>query len=409
MANHIPTYLVMVTSNNNNKYYRMLPDGDYFNVEFGRVGASCQTARYPMRDWDKKYKEKVKKGYVDQTDLMADLVKEIKPKTAKEYKDLENKALQMIVDKLQDMAKKSIQKNYKVGAAEVTQAMVDKAQAKIDEINLSLDKMTVKKFNDELLILFGIIPRKMANVNDYLVSKKDEFAKVMDREQATLDVMKGQVIQVAATTADEDEEQGDVPTETILDAMGLVFEEVTSEEVDHIKELLGESKSKFRKAWKVTNLKTQKRFDEFVKKEKIKNVKELWHGSRNENWWSIINTGLVLRPCNVVISGKMFGIGTYFAPKAQKSIGYTSLTGSYWASGRESTAYMAVMKVAYGKPYDVHSFDSKYYNFNYERLQEAKKGANCLHAHAGSMLRNDEIVIYKEEQCTIEYLVEIGN
>lgn len=408
MANRIPTYLVMVTANNNNKYYRMLPDGDYFNVEFGRVGATCQKARYSMSDWDKKYKEKVKKGYVDQTDLMADLIQEVKPKTAKEYKDIEVKAIQMIVDRLQDMAKKSIQKNYKVGAAEVTQAMCDKAQNKIDEINLSLDKMTVRQFNDELLVLFGIIPRKMSNVNDYLCNSKDDFAKIMQREQDTLDVMKGQVVQHIATTVDDEEPASNEPSQTILDAMGLEFSEITKEEEAHIKDLLGESRSKFRRAWKVTNLKTQKRFDDFVKKEKIKEIKELWHGSRNENWWSIINTGLVLRPCNVVISGKMFGIGTYFAPKAQKSIGYTSLQGSYWAGGRESTAYMAIMKVAYGKPYDVHSFDSKYYNFNYERLQEAKKGANCLHAHAGSMLRNDEIVIYKEEQCTIEYLVEIG-
>ena len=62
---------------------------------------------------------------------------------------------------------------------------------------------------------------------------------------------------------------------------------------------------------------------------------------------------------------------------------------------------------AYGKPYDVHSFDSKYYDFNYERLQKTCPGANCLHAHAGSMLRNDEIIVYKEDQCTIKYLVEL--
>ena len=56
---------------------------------------------------------------------------------------------------------------------------------------------------------------------------------------------------------------------------------------------------------------------------------------------------------------------------------------------------------------DVHSFDSKYYDFNYERLQKTCPGANCLHAHAGSMLRNDEIIVYKEDQCTIKYLVEL--
>ena len=63
--------------------------------------------------------------------------------------------------------------------------------------------------------------------------------------------------------------------------------------------------------------------------------------------------------------------------------------------------------MAYGKPYDVHSFDSKCYNFDWKRLQNACPGAHCLHAHAGAMLRNDEIIVYKEEQMTIKYLVEL--
>lgn len=70
---------------------------------------------------------------------------------------------------------------------------------------------------------------------------------------------------------------------------------------------------------------------------------------------------------------------------------------------------MGLYDVAYGKPYDVHSFDSKYYNFNYNELQRYMKGAHCLHAHEGSMLRNKEIIVYKEEQTTIKYLVEISN
>ena len=181
-------------------------------------------------------------------------------------------------------------------------------------------------------------------------------------------------------------------------------------DIAKIKAALGSCAYKFHKAWKVTNLKTQNRYDRFVKENKISNTKLLFHGSRNENWWSIINSGLVLKPTNAVITGKMFGYGIYYAPKAQKSLGYTSLSGSYWARGNSSSGFMALMEVAYGKPYDVYSFDSKYYNFNYDALQHACPGANCLHAHEGSMLRNDEIIVYKEEQCTIKYLIELkGN
>ena len=88
---------------------------------------------------------------------------------------------------------------------------------------------------------------------------------------------------------------------------------------------------------------------------------------------------------------------------------YTSLSGSYWAKGNASSGFMILHAVAYGKPYDVYSFDSKYYNFDYRALRNACPGAHCLHAHGGTgMLRNDEIIVYKEEQIMPLYLIEIG-
>lgn len=281
--------------------------------------------------------------------------------------------------------------------------MVDEAQKVIDKL---MQREDVEDFNNTLLELFSVIPRKMGNVNDYLSRSKEDFARILKDEQDLLDVMRGQV--VTHTVQDEpDTDDVEEKQETIIEAMGLEFEEATEDDVRMIKSLLGDCRDKFYRAWRVKNIKTQKRFDEFVNKEHISKTKLLWHGSRNENWWSIINTGLVLRPTNAVITGKMFGFGIYYAPKARKSLGYTSLSGSYWARGNSNSAFMALMDVAYGKPYDVHSFDSKYYDFNYERLQKTCPGANCLHAHAGSMLRNDEIIVYKEDQCTIKYLVEL--
>lgn len=399
-----PKLLIMVTESNNNKVYRMIPHGDTFSVEYGRVGASCQKASYSMSQWDKKYNEKVKKGYVDQTHLVQDLIQKEEPTTKNGYKEIVNKAISEIVERLQSMAKQKIQQNYKVSSQQVTQAMVDEAQKVIDKL---MNSTKVKEFNIILLELFGVIPRKMSNVKDYLASNETDFARILKDEQDLLDVMRGQVVQHTVDNSKSEATTEEEKGETILEAMGLEFEEVTSEDVAMIKSLLGDCRDKFYKAWRVKNVKTQKRFDDFVEKEKISQTKLLWHGSRNENWWSIINTGLVLRPTNAVITGKMFGYGIYYAPKARKSLGYTSLNGSYWARGNSNSAFMALMDVAYGKPYDVHSFDSKYYNFNYERLQQTCPGANCLHAHAGAMLRNDEIIVYKEEQCTIKYLIEL--
>lgn len=404
MPDFTPKYLVMVTAGaNNNKYYRMTPHGDSWTAEYGRIGSSSQSRTYPMSQWNAKYNEKIRKGYVDQTDLVKDLISTEKPKQS-EYKEIENRVIAEIVDRLQSMARKAISENYTISSNKVTQAMVDEAQTILTSL-LTIENRT--EFNETLLKLFTVIPRKMGSVSSYIAHDDTQFAKIISREQDLLDIMKGQVVQKKVIEEVKDDKP--INDKTILEQLGLEFEECSAEDIATIRVALGSCSDKFHKAWKVKNVRTQERFDKFVKDNNIKDVRLLFHGSRNENWWSIINSGLVLRPTNAVITGKMFGYGIYYAPKARKSLGYTSLSGSYWANGSSSSGFMALMDVAYGKPYDVHSFDSKYYNFNYDALQRACPGANCLHAHEGSMLRNDEIIVYKEEQCTIKYLVELKN
>ena len=406
MAEVKPTYLIMVTTANNNKYYNCFPEGDKFRVEYGRVDATKTTAYYPMSKWNSQISSKLKKGYQDVTDLKQDLVEEISSANPESpYREIENQAVRAIVEKLQSLARETVRKNYTVKASAVTQDMVDAAQQIID--TLANSSGNVNEFNEQLLKLFTVIPRKMGNVRDYLANNNDDFAKIISKEQDLLDVMRGQIYvkpEIEPTVTTEKKQQ------TILEELGLVMEEATKDDVALIKTLMNESADKFRKAWRVTNLKTQDRFDKFVVDNDIKDTRLLFHGSRSENFWSIMKTGLVLRPTNAVITGKMFGYGVYYAPKCAKSIGYTSLSGSYWAHGGNNTAYMALFDVAYGTPYDVHNFDSKYYNLDYDKLQQFKPGANCLHAHADrGMLRNDEIVVYKEDQMTIKYLIEIGN
>lgn len=403
MIEYSPKHLVMVAADaNNNKYYDMVPNGVKWTAEYGRIGGSSQTRVYSKGQWESKYKEKIRKGYVDQTELVRDLIAE-NPKSKSEYKPITNQEIADIVRRLQEMAHAAIEANYTISSNKVTQSMVDEAQSIINGL---IDIDSVSDFNESLMKLFTTIPRKMGSVKNHIASNKEDFNKIISREQDLLDVMKGQVVQkqTVQESSDVDTYQND---KTILEVLGIQFEECNRNDIAAIKVALGDCADKFHKAWKVKNLKTQDRFDKYVKENNIKDIKLLFHGSRNENWWSIIQSGLVLRPTNAVITGKMFGYGIYYAPKARKSLGYTSLEGSYWARGSSNSGFMALMDVAYGKPYDVYSFDSKYYSFNYESLQKNCMGANCLHAHAGNMLRNDEIVVYKEDQCTIKYLVEL--
>lgn len=396
-----PTYLIMVTPDNHNKVYNAYPEGSEFRVEYGRVDSPMASTRYPMSRWEKQISSKLKKGYQDVTDLRADLVAEVPQDES--HKQIENVVIREIVDKLQSMARETINRNYRVSSSKVTQAMVDAAQELIDDI--ATHTGGVEDFNEILMKIFTTIPRKMQNVSSYVAKTTEDIPAIVKREQDLLDVMRGQIF-VKPTVTESSGERSEL---TILDEFGLTMEETTPEDVARIKSLMNESAPKFRRAWRITNKATQERFDQFVRENDIKDTRLLFHGSRNENWWSIAKTGLMIRPSNAVFTGEMFGRAIYFAPKCQKSIGYTSLSGSYWAHGGENTAYMALFEVAYGTPHVIYQHDSRCYSLNYDFLQRQNPKCHCLHAKADKgMLRNDEIVFYRTDQMTIKYLIEIG-
>lgn len=68
-----------------------------------------------------------------------------------------------------------------------------------------------------------------------------------------------------------------------------------------------------------------------------------------------------------------------------------------------------ILQATYGrigssKPYNV--YDAKR-GMTWDRLQKVAPGCSSLHAHAGPSLRNDEVIVYREDQVTIKYLVEL--
>lgn len=242
MIDYTPKHLVMVTAGaNHNKYYDMQPNGDMWVAKYGRVGSSSQTRTYSKYEFEKKYREKIRKGYVDQTDLVQDLISVEKPKVKPEYRPIDNPAINEIVERLQSMARKVISENYTVSSNKVTQAMVDEAQ---DIITGLLNITDVKQFNDELVRLFTTIPRKMSNVKGYIADSSDDFNKIIHREQDLLDVMKGQVVQKQIVDkAEEDDEP--INNITVLEALGLEFEECSKDDIATIKVALGSCADKF--------------------------------------------------------------------------------------------------------------------------------------------------------------------
>lgn len=383
--------LIMVTENNNNKFYNMEECGGEIKVVYGRVGAKGVEVTYPLYKWDSLRNSKIKKGYTDITDLK----KEVAIANTKAIDDVD---VNDIVNILISKARTQISNNYLVSYKDVTQKQINEAQQIINSIlEYKTKYVPVEELNDRLISLFKIIPRKMNNVKSCLLESFDttKIKEIIKTEQELLDNMAAQVTQI--------DQNGD---KTPLELAGLQMKPVTKAEEKIIKQKLGNNKSQYVRAFKVINTKTQEAFDKCIQESTNKQTELYWHGSRTENWWSILSTGLMIRPTGVATVGAMWGLGIYFAPKAQKSIGYTSLRNSYWVSGNDNKAYLALFEVNVGKCLDFYEHSSSCYDLNYKRIQN--KGCDCTFAHAGRDLKNDEIIIYRSQQCTIKYLVEIS-
>lgn len=399
--------LVCVTDINNNKFYYMTENEGVgtFTAEWGRVDSTKSTKDYPMKEWDAKYRDKTsaKKGYTDVTHLYTEAITTNSTTVTDSTFISNDKWVKKLIEDLQRYANKTISENYKVSTKNVTQKMIDEAQLIIDEISQTYKtKFSKEQINSLLLKLFIIIPRRMGHVQDYLVQDGDNnerVAKIIDNEQSILDSLAGQVLIQDETPAVNKDEAKKV---SILDSMGISVEHVDDANViAKVKKLMGDSSDKFSRLFEVTNFKTEKKY----KTVNIENEELLFHGSRSENFFNILQTGLLIRPSGAVYSGSMFGDGIYFATKARKSIGYTSLAGSRWASGSNNVAYLALFSTNLGKQKIVHKHSSECYDFGEKTIAPY----NSVFAKAGVSLMNDELIIYNSNRCTIKYLIEIKN
>jgi poly [ADP-ribose] polymerase len=374
--------LIMVTPDNNNKFYEMREnDDDTFTVTYGRVGTRGAEVRYQMREWDSKVREKVRKGYKDQTHLFA--ISGGQPE--QQIDGISCLYVKQLIQDLMRYAKQSISHNYVVTADKVTRQQVAEAQLILDNlVKLVKSNMDISAYNKTLIDLFTVIPRRMSNVKEHLASSANDLKAIEEKlaeEQATLDVMRGQV-EMNEQTPDP---KGEMPKPiNILETMGWSVAAVEDDKtIQLIKKMMGDDKSKFSRAFQFSNSHTHSTFNQFVGKADNKKTQLFWHGSRNENWFSILKTGLVLRPANAVITGKMFGYGLYFADKCRKSLNYSSLRGSYWSGGNANKAYLAI--------YEVHTG-------NQLKIKNHERGADLI---------NNEYIVYNEKQCTVKYLVEV--
>jgi len=407
-------------TDNSNKVYIMeeLSDGR-IQCQYGRVGRNLTTEYKDKSKWDSVLKQKLSKvkGYTDVTDLLAEPVVDDSKPVDNRVDTISDAVVRKLVNDLMAYANKSIQRNYKVTQEAVSEQQINAAQEVIDAISpLLAIGVDVKDLNNLLLKLYTIIPRRMDNVKCHLISDITNSStltrakELINEEQSTLDTMAGQVKLIKQQKAKIETIETNTVAEnlSILDVMGLTISvEKEKATIELIHKLLGPNKGQARNIYKVINVKTQAIFDNHYAKAETKKKRLYWHGSRNENWFNILQTGLLIRPSGAVHTGSMFGDGIYFADKAQKSIGYSSLRGSYWTKGGDDKAFLALFDVQVGKQKEILHHTSSCYSLSAKVMKQ--EGFDSVFAQGGADLRNNEFIVYDGAKCTISHLIEIGN
>lgn len=391
-----PVFLTCVDPYKNAyKFYKLQQVNNCVRASYGRMGVQKgnlfgeREFDYPLSMFWIKYYEKLSKGYIDRSDLYL-VEKENKQKKQPKPVKKGNDASSELFEKLKQFAVHAVKK------AEVKVPITDAILKRSKELlNQMRDSKNVMEFNNNLLELISILQRPVATGNgsgvlNIMAKSKVDFESIILRENDLIQAMEGSYY---GNTKDSSGSFEDYNIE--------VYEATEKQKKEVLSKLNDSLKGKVANIYRIIPAKQKERFNVYLKENDIKTVKQFWHGSRNQNWTSIVINSLKLNP-DAIITGKMFGQGIYFAPSSAKSWNYTSYRGTTWAKGKSDSAFMGLYATAYGKPKNITTWDS---TANYEKDVLNEK-ANCLHAHKGVSLMNDEIVFYNENAVLLNYVVE---
>ncbi len=364
-----------------------------------------------------KYYQLLREGYQDLTDMMVDhdadsavLDKYFHTEQEVDTNMPERTAAMVLYEHLHNAAKATLASVINIDFMS-SKPPVSKKQIKSAwELWKTLGTVfSVKEMNDIIGKLIAVTDVSFKNdvghgkkaISDFMIQEiadpdkqTEEIAKVVDNWEQIINAMESMLPAPMNDSTFKDE---------VLSPFGNINVEFASEEdTNRILDKFHTRDNLFYKVYKLTCPKFEERMKKYCEDENITDIREFVHGSSTCNWESIIKNGLLLNP-NAKITGKAFGNGIYTARDFQKSLGYTSFSGSKWASGSDARGYIGVYSTAYGKPLMAQGVR--------DYLPDVTQGGyNCLDAKRGNTgFCMDEIVFYREEALCLKYIIEFSD
>jgi poly [ADP-ribose] polymerase len=384
--------LIYVSADNKNKFYDMKLVGDTVHIERGRIGYAPiieKPLSGGLNAMLKQKADKIKKGYKDVTEFKVTV-----SKAGFDYDGLDA-ASQRLFNFLLEKSRHFVAETF------VSSSFTQQQADKIEQLLNKMSTMTNSTANDTLIELLTISPRKIKRIPDFIAEKLESsktFEKFLESERETLDNIKlSMSSQVAQNSGAKAMDFANVSE------MRLVTDKTELQKVFDLTDKFEKFSHKIKNVFAVTSTISETRY-QLHKKTYGDCEKLLFHGSRTENWMSIVKTTLDVAPQNVQIAGKMVGNGIYFADKFKKSKGYTSASGSYWSKGSDKTAFMAIYAVNMSKPLVSNKHQSWMYDLNLKNI--LSRNSRSFHFKGGVDLVNDEFIVYENDACSIRYILE---
>ena len=135
-------------------------------LNIGSPGGSMIKKTLAISEWNAYLEDKISRGYT-----------EIQSKTG-EKKKYSNPVLEMLAQK----SRQIVNEAYKMSVMP-TKEQISSAKEVLDELSMITD---LSSFNETLLKLFGLIPRKMKNPILYTAKNRDDYKDILEREDSLL-------------------------------------------------------------------------------------------------------------------------------------------------------------------------------------------------------------------------------
>lgn len=411
---------------NNNKFWEgILRDDDTLTCRWGRVGETGQILNVPSGGSKKlqaKLREKKRKGYEE-----AKILNSIAPAANVGKSVLKNVATKQInhgsCPETSSLIEFLVKVNrHQISSASggkividendnlirtplgvVNQEAIDAARLHLTDIGdcVQIKSFDTKKWKEAVNKFTRLIPQDVGRgrgwdkklfPNIAAVRKQNDL---LDSLQTTLTYVLTAPVDDSAVKEDEVFKVKLIP---IVD--DKILTRIRSFYYKSVKKMHSSYGMKIQRAWAVDIETMRKKYE--ADGAKMENIWELWHGTKASNVLSILKGGLVIPPSTAGhVCGRMFGDGLYFSDQSTKSLNYAT---GYWDGKTESRCFMFMTDVAMGNAYVPKST-----YWGQSSTRKCPDGYDSTFAKADiSGVRNNEMIVYRDSQANLKFLVEFS-